>query len=724
MKTILLVFGTRPEAIKMAPLVKKLQSEPEKFKTVVCVTAQHRQMLDQVLHIFDIVPDYDLDIMKPNQDLYDVTARVLLGMRDVLKEVQPDVVLVHGDTTTSTAAALAAFYQQIPVGHVEAGLRTHNIYSPWPEEMNRQITGRITTHHFAPTPLAKQNLLRENVAENQIVVTGNTVIDALHIVTKRLAEDAELQQSVQGELAEFGYDVNRLNSGRKLVLITGHRRENFGEGFLNICHAIKNLAERYPDTDFVYPVHLNPNVRKPVFEILGDGAEKNIFLIEPLQYLPFVYMMERSYLILTDSGGVQEEAPGLGKPVLVMRNTTERPEAVEAGTVLLVGTDRAKIEQGVIDLMEKPEVYRKMCEAVNPYGDGLACGRIAEFLSSEEETDDEEVLEYKESDLDLCINSLSQVSEDIIPLYDEIERMILPQVDLDVIRGLTPMWMADTGRSAESATSSVVFEQMVRVVEATHNQNLTKILYWFDVEALLNALQDRIIANEWLLKEFYSGLSSEIEFAKNHAHHAGLYFGGDGNKCYVAANTIFVNIASAFDIIAKIAVELEKFSSYDFSTYPKMKSGSVLYNKNLAISPILKQSGMLFSEPAIVHQIEILRNEYVHNGPWDRRANIYYPIDENLEPLPPFMMMPDMSVDGNFVTVKNRKKFYAQGTKLNEELIKIVNSAMSVLSTTVAGLRFVAQSQTISPNVDETEATAKDLEKVYEKVRKILHANK
>lgn len=380
MKTILLVFGTRPEAIKMAPLVKKLQSEPGKFKTVVCVTAQHRQMLDQVLHIFDIKPDYDLNIMQANQDLYDVTSRVLLGMRDVLKEVQPDVVLVHGDTTTSTAAALAAFYQQIPVGHVEAGLRTGNIYSPWPEEMNRQITGRITTYHFAPTPLAKQNLLRENVAENQIIVTGNTVIDALHIVTKRLAEDVELQQSVRGELAEFGYDVNRLNKGRKLLLITGHRRENFGEGFLNICHAIKNLAERYPDTDFVYPVHLNPNVRKPVFEILGDGAEKNIFLIEPLQYLPFVYMMERSYLILTDSGGVQEEAPGLGKPVLVMRNTTERPEAVEAGTVLLVGTDRAKIEQGVIDLMEKPEVYRKMSEAVNPYGDGHACERITAFL--------------------------------------------------------------------------------------------------------------------------------------------------------------------------------------------------------------------------------------------------------------------------------------------------------------------------------------------------------
>lgn len=382
MKTILLVFGTRPEAIKMAPLVKTLQAQSEIFKTVVAVTGQHRQMLDQVLRIFDIAPDYDLDIMKPNQDLYDVTTRVLIGMRDVLNEVKPDVVLVHGDTTTSTAAALASFYQQIPVGHVEAGLRTHNIYSPWPEEMNRQITGRITTHHFAPTPLAKQNLLNENVKPEQIIVTGNTVIDALHIVTKRLAEDAELQQSVKGELAEFGYDVNRLNNRRKLVLITGHRRENFGEGFLNICHAIKNLAERYPDTDFVYPVHLNPNVRKPVFEILGDGAEKNIFLIEPLQYLPFVYMMERSYLILTDSGGVQEEAPGLGKPVLVMRNTTERPEAVEAGTVLLVGTDRAKIEQGVIDLMEKPEVYRKMSEAVNPYGDGLACSRICDYLAN------------------------------------------------------------------------------------------------------------------------------------------------------------------------------------------------------------------------------------------------------------------------------------------------------------------------------------------------------
>lgn len=366
----------------MAPLVKQLQAQPEVFRTVVAVTGQHRQMLDQVLQIFDIKPDYDLNIMRAGQDLYDITSRVLVGMRDVLQEVKPDVVLVHGDTTTSTAAALAAFYQQVPVGHVEAGLRTHNIYSPWPEEMNRQLTGRIATYHFAPTPLAKSNLLQENVNEGKIRVTGNTVIDALHIVTKRLAEDADLQQSVQSELAELRYDVNRLNNGRKLVLITGHRRENFGEGFLNICHAIKNLAERYPDTDFVYPVHLNPNVRKPVFEILGDGAEKNIFLIEPLQYLPFVYMMERSYLILTDSGGVQEEAPGLGKPVLVMRNTTERPEAVEAGTVLLVGTDRAKIEQGVIDLMENADIYQKMSEAVNPYGDGMASERISSFLAN------------------------------------------------------------------------------------------------------------------------------------------------------------------------------------------------------------------------------------------------------------------------------------------------------------------------------------------------------
>ena len=379
MKKILLVFGTRPEAIKMAPLVKKLQEMPEEFQTVVCVTGQHREMLDQVLRLFDITPEYDLNIMKPNQDLYDITSRILLGMRDVLKEVQPDIVLVHGDTTTSMAAALAAFYQQIPVGHVEAGLRTGNIYSPWPEEMNRLITGRITTHHFSPTPLAKENLLREHVDENQIIVTGNTVIDALQMVVERLKNDELLANEVSAKINQMGYDVQRLDGNRRMVLITGHRRENFGEGFLNICHAIKHLAEQYKDVDFVYPMHLNPNVRKPVLEILGEKAE-NVFLIEPLDYLPFVYMMQHSTLILTDSGGVQEEAPGLGKPVLVMRDTTERPEAVEAGTVLLVGTNRKKIEQGVSMLLDDAETYRRMSEAVNPYGDGLACERIVKKL--------------------------------------------------------------------------------------------------------------------------------------------------------------------------------------------------------------------------------------------------------------------------------------------------------------------------------------------------------
>lgn len=379
MKKILLVFGTRPEAIKMAPLVKKLQEMLEEFQTVVCVTGQHREMLDQVLRLFDITPDYDLNIMKPNQDLYDITSRILLGMRDVLREVQPDIVLVHGDTTTSMAAALAAFYQQIPVGHVEAGLRTGNIYSPWPEEMNRLITGRITTHHFSPTPLAKENLLREHVDVKQIIVTGNTVIDALQMVVKRLAEDKALANEVAAKINQMGYDVQRLDGNRRMVLITGHRRENFGEGFLNICHAIKHLAEQYKDVDFVYPMHLNPNVRKPVLEILGEKAE-NVFLIEPLDYLPFVYMMQHSTLILTDSGGVQEEAPGLGKPVLVMRDTTERPEAVEAGTVLLVGTNREKIEQGVSQLLDDVDTYRRMSEAVNPYGDGLACERIAAAL--------------------------------------------------------------------------------------------------------------------------------------------------------------------------------------------------------------------------------------------------------------------------------------------------------------------------------------------------------
>lgn len=379
MKKILLVFGTRPEAIKMAPLVKKLQEYPKQFQTIVCVTGQHREMLDQVLRLFDITPDYDLNIMKPNQDLYDITSRILLGMRDVLKEVQPDIVLVHGDTTTSMAAALAAFYQQIPVGHVEAGLRTGNIYSPWPEEMNRLITGRITTHHFSPTPLAKENLLREHVDEKQIIVTGNTVIDALQMVVNKLSEDTELASEVANRISQMGYDTKWLNGDKRMVLITGHRRENFGEGFLNICHAIKNLSAKYPDVDFVYPMHLNPNVRKPVLEILGEGAE-NVFLIEPLDYLPFVYMMQHSTLILTDSGGVQEEAPGLGKPVLVMRDTTERPEAVEAGTVLLVGTNREKIEQGVSVLLEDAETYRRMSEAVNPYGDGNACERIVNKL--------------------------------------------------------------------------------------------------------------------------------------------------------------------------------------------------------------------------------------------------------------------------------------------------------------------------------------------------------
>ena len=380
MKTILLVFGTRPEAIKMAPLVKKLQTMPEQFRTVVCVTGQHRQMLDQVLQLFDITPDYDLNIMQPNQDLYDITSRILLGMRDVLREVQPDIVLVHGDTTTSTASALAAFYQQIPVGHVEAGLRTGNIYSPWPEEMNRLITGRIAAVHFSPTPLSRVNLLKENVDDSKIVVTGNTVIDALQMVVGKLSEDTTLTTEVTNRITLMGYDTNRLDGTKRMVLITGHRRENFGEGFLNICHAIKHLAEQYKDVDFVYPMHLNPNVRKPVLDILGEKAE-NVFLIEPLDYLPFVYMMQHSTLILTDSGGVQEEAPGLGKPVLVMRDTTERPEAVEAGTVLLVGTNREKIEQGVSMLLDDADTYRRMSEAVNPYGDGHACERIVNKLS-------------------------------------------------------------------------------------------------------------------------------------------------------------------------------------------------------------------------------------------------------------------------------------------------------------------------------------------------------
>ena len=382
MKTVMLVFGTRPEAIKMAPLVKEFQKHSESFKTVVCVTGQHRQMLDQVLQLFEISPDYDLNIMKQGQDLYDVTARVLTGMRDVLQEVHPDVVLVHGDTTTSTAAALAAFYQQIPVGHVEAGLRTHNIYSPWPEEMNRQITGRIATYNFAPTPLSKQNLLREAVAEESIAVTGNTVIDALYWVVNKIKSDTSLSENLQNLLLHAGYDVNRLADGKKLVLITGHRRENFGEGFINMCSAIKDLTQKYPDIDFVYPMHLNPNVRKPIHEVFGEDLANldNMFFIEPLEYLSFVYLMEKSTIVLTDSGGIQEEAPGLGKPVLVMRDTTERPEALEAGTVKLVGTNYDMIVSEVSALLDNQEYYDTMSKAVNPYGDGLACGRIVDVL--------------------------------------------------------------------------------------------------------------------------------------------------------------------------------------------------------------------------------------------------------------------------------------------------------------------------------------------------------
>lgn len=378
MKKIMLVFGTRPEAIKMAPLVKEFQKHPESFETVVCVTGQHREMLDQVLEIFDITPDYDLNIMKQGQDLYDVTSRVLTGMRDILKESKPDVVLVHGDTTTSTSAALASFYQQIPVGHVEAGLRTHNIYSPWPEEMNRQLTGRIATYHFAPTPLSRENLLRENVTESSISVTGNTVIDALYMVVDKIKSDDGMAGRLDGELLAAGYDTGRLRNGRKLVLITGHRRENFGEGFVSMCRAIKTLTEKFPDVDFVYPMHLNPNVRKPIHEVFGEdlSACGNIFFIEPLEYLSFVYLMEKSYIVLTDSGGIQEEAPGLGKPVLVMRDTTERPEALKAGTVKLVGSDYNKIISEVSSLIEDESAYEKMSRAVNPYGDGMASQRI------------------------------------------------------------------------------------------------------------------------------------------------------------------------------------------------------------------------------------------------------------------------------------------------------------------------------------------------------------
>ena len=382
MKRVMLVFGTRPEAIKMAPLVREFRKYPDEFETLVCVTGQHREMLDQVLDIFEIKPEYDLNIMQQGQDLYDITSRVLYGMRNVLDEVKPDVVLVHGDTTTSTAAALAAFYKQIPVGHVEAGLRTGDIYSPWPEEMNRQLTGRIASFNFSPTPLSRSNLLKENVSDTKITVTGNTVIDALHIVVNRIGGDSELRNELHKTLLDAGYDTNRLSDGRKMVLITGHRRENFGEGFINICNAIKDLSLKYRNVDFIYPMHLNPNVRKPIHQVFGENLAGlgNMFFIEPLEYLSFVYLMEKSYLVLTDSGGIQEEAPGLGKPVLVMRNTTERPEALESGTVRLVGTDYEKIVSHVSGLIDDSHFYAEMSNAVNPYGDGHASERIVDFL--------------------------------------------------------------------------------------------------------------------------------------------------------------------------------------------------------------------------------------------------------------------------------------------------------------------------------------------------------
>ena len=378
----MLVFGTRPEAIKMSPLVKAFQAKNDEFETIVCVTGQHREMLDQVLHLFDIKPDFDLNIMKQGQDLYDITSRVLLGMRDVFKVCKPDILFVHGDTTTSTAAALAGFYQQIPVAHVEAGLRTNDIYSPWPEEMNRQITGRIATYNLSPTQLSRQNLLKENVDENKITVTGNTVIDALHWVTAKIKSDKKLDDNLSLDLKSKGYDTKRLVGNRRLILITGHRRENFGDGFLHICHAIQDLAKKFPEVDFVYPMHLNPNVRKPIHQVFGEDLNNlgNIFFIEPLEYLPFVFLMEKSDIVLTDSGGIQEEAPGLGKPVLVMRNTTERPEAVDAGTVKLVGTDYDAIVDNVSKLLTDRNLYNKMSKATNPYGDGKACERIIRYI--------------------------------------------------------------------------------------------------------------------------------------------------------------------------------------------------------------------------------------------------------------------------------------------------------------------------------------------------------
>lgn len=381
----MLVFGTRPEAIKMCPLVKEFQKYTTEFRTIVCVTGQHREMLDQVLQIFDVKPDYDLNIMKQGQDLYDITARVLIGMRDVFKECKPDIVLVHGDTTTSMASALAAFYQQIPVGHIEAGLRTYDAYSPWPEEMNRQIVGRIATYNFSPTPFSERNLLDEK-AQGKVFVTGNTVIDALHMVVDKLNNDIVLAKEQDSVLAKAGYDIFRLNAGKKIVLITGHRRENFGDGFRHMVTAIKDLKDKYPEVDFVYPMHLNPNVRKPIYEVFGEDLSDlgNMFFIEPLQYMEFVYLMEKATIVLTDSGGIQEEAPGLGKPVLVMRDTTERPEALSSGTVHLVGTDYNKIMNEVSNLLDSQEAYNKMSHSVNPYGDGKACNRIVRILMGED----------------------------------------------------------------------------------------------------------------------------------------------------------------------------------------------------------------------------------------------------------------------------------------------------------------------------------------------------
>lgn len=383
MKSIMLVFGTRPEAIKMAPLVKALQKEGDKFRTLVCVTGQHREMLDQVLQLFEITPDFDLNIMNKGQNLYDVTSKVLIGMGEVLKAEKPDIVLVHGDTTTSMAAALASFYEQIPVGHIEAGLRTNDIYSPWPEEINRQITGRISTYNFAPTQFGRNNLLKENVQESKIIVTGNTVIDALYYVVDKIKSDSTLSNELQTKILGMGYDMSRLSDGkRRMVLITGHRRENFGDGFRNICNALAFLSDKYQDVDFVYPMHLNPNVRGPINELFADNKRNNLFFIEPLDYFEFVLMMENSYIVLTDSGGVQEEAPGLGKPVLVMRDTTERPEAVEAGTVKLVGTDYNAIVEQMSLLLDSKDAYNTMSKAVNPYGDGKACERIVNYLAN------------------------------------------------------------------------------------------------------------------------------------------------------------------------------------------------------------------------------------------------------------------------------------------------------------------------------------------------------